>query len=191
MLGRLQVPIHGTLYVLAVLVTVALLGGALVSVGLILTLRDHRAVGAKAFMAQVRCARVAPGKLKLDFIRIEADGERGPSESVDLTGEACSLTGELIRFQPFLHDVGLGTFARVTSLAGAAPEVPAKRFEPSLKLPDWLWLDRDRMHPLGYLLQETRSQVVTQPADENGALLNLWATPAGYQLTVGGPAPTP
>jgi hypothetical protein len=195
LLGRLQVPIHGTFYVLALLVAVGLLGGALVSVGLMLALRDHRGVGAKAFMAQVRCARVSPGKVRLDYVPLQADGDRGASEVLDLTGDGCSLTGDLIAFQPFLSNVGLGVFARVTSLAGGNPDTPARRFEPSRTLPDWLRLERDGKHPLGYLLQETRSQALTQAADEGGALLNLWATPDGYQLMSGGapvrPAPVP
>ena len=176
--GSLQVPIHGTIYALFVVVGMLLVGGGLVSLGLILTLRDYRGVGTKAFLAQVRCARVAPGQLRLEFVPIEGDGTHDATETVDATGDNCSVTGELIRFRPALEDLGLGAFARVVA--------PARQGAPPVDLPPWLRLERDGHHPLGYLLADQQVQTLAQAGQDNAGTFNLYATPSGYQLMPGG-----
>lgn len=189
MSGAMQVPLHGSIYLMVALICLALIGGGLVGVGLVLTLRDYRSVGPKTFLAQVRCAQSTPARVTMEYVPIGVDGGRGPAEVFQLDGNSCSLVGETVRFRPFLIHVGLGTFTRLSGVAGQGENAPAGQrqllnHQPN-PLPPWLGLQRDASHPLGLLLDDARTSGITQPPDARGTFVNLYATPAGFQIGPG------
>ncbi|HET6283012.1 MAG TPA: hypothetical protein VFH73_18775 [Polyangia bacterium] len=185
----MQVPLHGSIYFIITLFCFAMIGVGLTGVGLVLALRDYRAVGPKTFLAQIRCAESSPARVTMDYIPIGADGSRGSENVFQLDGRSCSVLGEMVRFRPFLTHVGLGTFARLISAAGQGENTPAGQRQPLDRapsaIPDWLRLERDAKHPLGLLLDDARTSGVTQQPEGRGAFVNVYVTPAGYQLGPG------
>jgi hypothetical protein len=143
--------------------------------------------------------------MRLDYVPVEADGSRGDTDTYQLTGDQCSVVGEILRFRPALRPLGLGTVARVTGVAGHAGKTehdpaapggpqPTDGKDPKTKpnafvrdkstLPAWLALYRDgRLGPLGVLLEDAHGQAVLQPPEKvapGTAATELWVSPSGY-----------
>jgi hypothetical protein len=187
--GGMQVPLHGTIYFIITLFCFVLIGVGLTGVGLVLALHDYRSVGPKTFLAQVRCAESSPARVTMEYVPVAVDGSRAPANVFQLDGRSCSVVGEMVRFRPFLINVGLGSFARLVSVTGQGEAAPAGQRQPLDRapnpIPEWLRLERDAKHPLGLLLDDARSGAVTQQPEGRGSFVNLYVTPAGYQLGPG------
>ena len=90
-------------------ITAVLLGAGLGAAGLLFALRGYQTFTQKTHVAEVQCIELGPGKLRLYFTAVGEGGKKGETRTYDLDGDQWTVSGDVLRFQPYLTVLGLET----------------------------------------------------------------------------------
>jgi hypothetical protein len=166
-----------------------LLGIGMGAGGLVVALEGYRAFSAKSLVAEVQCIELSPSKLRLYYVPIADDGARGEEETYDLDGEEWMISGEVMRFRPFLTPLGVNTVHKVTRVEGrwiraedANAHRPTAFDRDGRRSKTWTFLfQHGASGLLGLFVDGVHGQAVSQLPDRR-ALYQLYVTPNGYVL---------
>jgi hypothetical protein len=118
LIRRQQKPWGLTRYLTTVATGAFLTGVGTASLGLWLALSSFGDVGHKTEIAEIQCIELQPGKLRVYYVPLDAEGRRGATESYDVSGDQWSVGGDLVRFRPLLGHLGVNTVYQVTRVEG-------------------------------------------------------------------------
>jgi hypothetical protein len=174
-----------TLFALLMSATLLASGGAAVS--LAMALQSYRAFTKKTRVAELQCLELEPGKLRVYYVPIEADGARGATQTFDLAGDEWAVAGDVLRFRPFLTQFGVSTVHKVTRVEGRwRAAADANSHKPTAydvnggTTAGWLELYRDGTRgPLGWMVEGAHGQAISQLPDRR-AVFDIYITPGGY-----------
>jgi hypothetical protein len=188
-LRRPQPAVAFSRYFSALLTSTFLLGVSFLSGGLLLTLRGYRAFTHKTHVAEVQCIELAPSKLRLFYVPIDGEGQRGATATYDLDGDEWTVGGDVLRFKPFLTPLGLETVHKITRVEGRWQRAADANAHKATAFDvdggtsaTWLAMYRDGAHgPLRFFVEGVHGQSVSQLPDRR-AIYDLFITPNGYVL---------
>jgi hypothetical protein len=178
-----------TRYLSALVTSAFLLGVGLGASGLLLTIRGYHAFTNKTRVAEVQCVELSPHKLRLYYVPIDPEGQRGATQTYDVDGDEWQVGGEVMRFRPFLTPLGLQTVHKVTRVEGRWVNAQDANAHKATAFDlgggtssSWLALYRDGARgPLKWLVDGVHGQSVSQLPDRR-AVFDLSITPNGYIL---------
>jgi len=185
--GRVQAPVPGSRYVLALVTSVLLIGVGLAALGLSVALATYHSFTKKRHVAEVQAVEVAPQKLRVYFVAIEPDGARGATETYDVDGDEWTVGGDILRFKPFLTVMGVETVYKVTRVEGRWLKADDANVHKSTAFdreggtgPGWLQLYKNGARgPFGWMVAGAHGQAVSQLPDRR-AVYDLYVTPNGF-----------
>ncbi len=189
LLRRPQPAVGGMRYFMALGTASVLLGVGVAAGGILFGLRGYHAFTRRTRVAEVQCIEVAPARLKLFYVPIDGDGQRGATATYDLDGDEWTVGGEVLRFRPFLTMIGVSTVHKVTRVEGRwtraadANAHKATAFDVDGGASSaWLALERDGARgPLKFLIAGVHGGAVSQLPDRL-AVYDLFVTDDGYIL---------
>src|SRR5260370_29535891 len=85
--GRLQSPVSGSRYIMAIITSLLLVVLGLGALSLAAMLSTWRAFTKKTHVAEVQAIELAPHKLRVYMVPIDKDGARGATEIYDVDGD--------------------------------------------------------------------------------------------------------
>jgi hypothetical protein len=186
--GRLQEPVNGSRYVMAMVTALVLIAGGMAALSLAAMLSTWRAFTKKTHVAEVQAIEMAPHKIRVYMVPIDGDGGRGATEIYDVDGDEWQVGGDVLRFRPFLTALGVETVFRLTRVEGhwsAAGDANTHKGSAYDRLPSsagWMRLYRDAdKAPLRWLVAGAHGQAVSQLPDRR-AVYDVFVTPNGYVL---------
>jgi hypothetical protein len=186
--GRLQEPVNGSRYIMALVTSLVLVAAGLSALSLAAMLSMWSAFTKKTHVAEVQAIETAPHKIRVYVVPIQRDGARGATEIYDVDGDEWQVGGDVLRFRPFLTALGVETVFRLTrveghwSSAGDANTHKGSAFDRLPASAGWMRLYRDAdKPPLKWLVAGAHGQAVSQLPDRR-AVYDVFVTPNGYVL---------
>ena len=173
LVDRPRIPRSRATYGFYTLLCAVLLVGAGVIFSLARLLRDHARldVPGRAAVAELRCQKGGPGKVRITYS--EARSPTLPA-SIESPGASCELAADVVTMRSLLGRLGMGTLVRVTRVGSEArPPQNPPWLVPDTALPGSL--------PLGLLVRDAKAATVSVKPDEK-AVYHLVATPTGLAL---------
>jgi hypothetical protein len=165
-------------------------GAAFIGVLLLAAIGGQREVGgrngAETRLAEVQCIETTPGKLRLYYVALDREGQRGPTRVFDLAGARCAITGEVVHLRTAFHALGAG-YARVVRVAGK----PLRDDDAAAK-PSVVELGEDRSYaatrgahgPLRLMTDVVDGNTAVTAPDPHTRFVLVWK-PTGFSLVKG------
>jgi hypothetical protein len=186
--NRPQVPIGGGRYLLALVTSLIALAVGIATLSLLAMLQSWQAFTKKTHVAEIQCIELAPHKLRVYLVPIEADGTRGATEIYDVDGDQWEVGGDVLRFRPIVNALGVDTVFRLTRVEGrwdsAADANSHKGSAHDRAPPSTMWASLYRgtdRAPLKWLIAGAHGQYVSQLPDRR-AVFDVYVTANGYVL---------
>lgn len=163
---------------------------AVTAFALCIALAGYHALIARARVAEIQCLELAPQQLRLYYVAIDPSGQRGPTETYDLSGDEWTVGGTVLRWKPWLTMLGAPPMYSVSRVEGrwhTALDANAHKATAHDRVGgegrSWLYLERDGSRgPLGWIIDGVHGEAVSQLPDRLAAY-DLWVAPDGYLLT--------
>jgi hypothetical protein len=175
---RPRVPLGAATYV----ILTALCGGLLtvggVAYGIARLLRDHARLEGRVRLAELRCEKGAPGRVRITFAPVDAtvQPERQP-EQFDTVGSACLVSVDLVRMRALPSRLGVSALVRVTRVGEAnRPTQNPEWLRPGSPEAPWA---------MGLVVRESQAASVAAAPDA-GTVYQLVASPEGLVLEKSG-----
>jgi hypothetical protein len=185
---RLQNPVAGSRYVLALVASALFLALGFAALSLAAMLSTWRAFTKKTHVAEVQAIELSPRKIRIYLVPIASDESRGATEIYDVDGDEWQVGGDVLRFRPSLTALGVTTVYRLTrveghwSTAADANAHTGTAFDREKPSASWMRLYRDAdKAPLKWLVAGAHGQSVSQLPDRR-AVFDVYVTPNGYVL---------
>jgi len=186
--NRPQLPVGGGRYVLALVTSIIAFAVGFATLSLLVMLQSWQAFTKKTHVAEIQAIELAPHKLRVYLVPIEADGARGSTEIYDVDGNQWQVGGDVLRFRPIVTALGVDTVFRLTRVEGrwdAAADANSHKGTAYDRAPPsatWSSLYRGTDHaPLKWLIAGAHGQYVSQLPDRR-AVFDVYVTPNGYVL---------
>jgi hypothetical protein len=184
-----QPPVAGGSQVATLVLSLVLLAVGVSAFTVLAVLNSWHAFTKKTHVAEVQALELAPHKLRLYLVPIEADGVRGATETYDVDGDQWQLGGDILRFRNFLTALGVETVYRLSRVEGhwnAAADANAHKGTAYDReggtSTRWLALYRDHDRaPLKWLVAGAHGQLVSQLPDRR-AVYDIYVTPNGFVI---------
>jgi hypothetical protein len=163
---------------------------AVASLALCVALSGYHMFFARTRVAEIQCMELAPQQLRVYYVAIDANGQRGPTETYDVSGDEWTVGGTILRWRPWLNAAGASPMYAITRVEGrwhTAADANAHKATAFDRGGGeghaWLALERDGTRgPLGWIIDGVHGEAVSQLPDRL-AVYELWVAPGGYQLT--------
>jgi hypothetical protein len=178
MVNSPRVPLGAATYVILTALCGGLLtvGGA--AYGISRLLRDHARLDGRVRLAELRCEKTAPGRVRITFAPW---GTSAPSpdrsEQIESNGSDCRVSADLVRLRALPSRLGVSALVRVSRVGEST--VPAQNpewLQPGHAVPAW---------PLALVVRDSQTSSVAALPDAR-AVYHLVASPDGLVLEKSG-----
>jgi len=176
-----RVPLGAATYVILTALCGGLLtvGGA--AYGISRLLRDHARLEGRVRLAELRCEKAAPGRVRITFAPW---GSSAPApertEQIESAGSDCRVSADLVRLRALPSRLGVSALVRVSRVGESnRPTLNPEWLQPShasASLGRW---------PLALVVRDSQTSSVAAPADSR-ATYHLVASPEGLVLEKSG-----
>ena len=171
-------------HLLFVLLTFVCLAMALATGALAVAVRTYTTLTLEQPVATVRCARVPNDPWRIRLLYTPLSPSEASTHTVELAGDQWMVSGDFLKWHPWLTVAGWRPVHKVTRLSGRFADTAQELTHPSTAVALnggtdawWLWLHR---YGRSFPCVETVYGSAAYALAESGRTYTVYVTPSGY-----------